>query len=274
MIGDVGSNFYEEIDRIELPGGPGSNFGWPKLEGTLPIFCCPQCELASTPTDPVHTFAHLPGVTSIIAGPTVRRNPSVPASFPAEYEGDFFYFEFFSGVMRRLVPGGGGTWSIATPVLGQPDPENWGTGFFGVSDALMAPDGTIECVAFGIDGLSRGLYRILRYPGTGVPELGDAAAPGATIVAQPNPAGTGASVVLTLAGARGDRAWSGARLHIEDVRGRRVRELRAGSGSDDEARAVWDQRDDSGAPVAPGVYFVRAVREDGAAITGRVTILR
>ncbi len=282
-IGDVGSSFFEEINRIEIPNGAGANFGWPRIEGTMPIFCCEDCIPGSAFTNPVHVFPHLPGVTSIIGGPVVRTNPGNPRSFPPEYEGDLFYCEFFSGVIRRLEPGAGGTWSIAPPVAGQPEPSNWGTGMLGITDMQMSSDGALELLAFGVEGTPRGLYRIERIPAIGAPEVSsgsEADLRSPAILARPNPAAAGVDVVLTIPrDARRRETWNDARVTIEDVRGRRVRELRAaagaaGGGESGDTQVVWNQRDDAGVSVAPGIYFVRAWGAGSSVVPGRVTILR
>ncbi len=271
MIGDVGSSFVEEVNRIEFPMDAGANFAWPQYEGSHELFCCEQCDADKGFTDPVHVFEHLPGVTSIIGGPTVRANAAAATSFPASYEGSYFYFEFFTGLMRRLVPGAGSTWVLAPPVAGQPDSSNWGLGIFGVTDAQMAPDGAIDLLTFGHAGLPRGFYRITYSPMLGAPLSEEAGGGVNAILARPNPAPRGATVVLTISGRSSTREEHGTvRITIDDVRGRRVRTLWTSAGTG----AAWDQRDDAGRAVAAGVYFARLANAGGDPVTGRITILR
>jgi flagellar hook capping protein FlgD len=47
------------------------------------------------------------------------------------------------------------------------------------------------------------------------------------------------------------------RLRVHDVAGRVIRTLQNGRLAAGEHSAVWDQRDDAGHRVAPGLYFVR-----------------
>ena len=67
----------------------------------------------------------------------------------------------------------------------------------------------------------------------------------------PNPARSGASIPFAL---QHDAA---VRLAIYDLRGARVRTLLDARLSAGEHHAVWDGRDDSGRPVAPGMLFVK-----------------
>ncbi|NNE08563.1 MAG: T9SS type A sorting domain-containing protein [Gemmatimonadetes bacterium] len=83
----------------------------------------------------------------------------------------------------------------------------------------------------------------------------------------PNPTRGGTALSYTVSGLRGIKSAT-----VYDIRGRRVRALSTGSNAWN-GRLAWDSRDDSGARVAPGVYFVRAT--DGASTTQRrVTVVR
>jgi hypothetical protein len=70
-------------------------------------------------------------------------------------------------------------------------------------------------------------------------------------------------------------AWSGAagrvRFEVHDARGRRV-----GGGASGSASGGWTWRvaDDSGTPLAAGVYFVRATDESGRTGRERVVVVR
>ncbi len=50
-------------------------------------------------------------------------------------------------------------------------------------------------------------------------------------------------------------------LAIFDARGRRVRMLASGPQSEGEHTITWDQRDESGKPAGPAVYFARLETE-------------
>ena len=56
--------------------------------------------------------------------------PPGGCGFPAEYEGDYFFSDYYAGFLRRLK-GSGSSWAIAPPVPGQPGASNWGSGFDG-----------------------------------------------------------------------------------------------------------------------------------------------
>jgi hypothetical protein len=68
-------------------------------------------------------------------------------------------------------------------------------------------------------------------------------------------------------------APSAVELTIHDVQGRRVRTLFAASGVEGVHTVRWDGRDESGRPLASGVYFVRLAR-DGVASGRRVVLAR
>jgi hypothetical protein len=62
--------------------------------------------------------------------------------FPAIYEGDFFYSDYFEGFLRR-IKGSGNSWSPAPAVPGQASPTDWGSGFEHVSDWAVGPTGAL-----------------------------------------------------------------------------------------------------------------------------------
>ncbi|MFN8178745.1 MAG: FlgD immunoglobulin-like domain containing protein [bacterium] len=98
----------------------------------------------------------------------------------------------------------------------------------------------------------------------GAPEV-SAGAAALALSARPNP--TKGAVQLEYAAP----ASAALSLQVVDVSGRVVRQLRSGAGS--AGSATWDGRDDVGARVAAGVYFVRL--KSGAAMrTERVTLIR
>ncbi len=63
------------------------------------------------------------------------------------------------------------------------------------------------------------------------------------------------------------------RLEVIDIVGRRVRRLQHGRLDAGEHEVRWDGRDDEGARIAPGVYFVRAATDHGTR-NARVVYLR
>jgi hypothetical protein len=63
-----------------------------------------------------------------------------------------------------------------------------------------------------------------------------------------------------------------ARIGVYDVQGRRVLDL--GRRSGESAALGFAARDAAGRPLSPGVYFLRAVTDDGAAASRRFVVLR
>jgi hypothetical protein len=66
---------------------------------------------------------------------------------------------------------------------------------------------------------------------------------------------------------------SDAELSLFDLRGRLVRELHRGWTTVDPVVEVWDLKDDSGAPVAQGLYLAR-LTYPGTVVTQRVMVVR
>jgi hypothetical protein len=95
----------------------------------------------------------------------------------------------------------------------------------------------------------------------------DVTSSSAALVLAPNP------FTQTLAVRFALRSSGAARLEIFDPGGRRVRTLVDARLIAGPHAYTWNARDASGRTVAPGVYFVRLVRES-AATTGRAILLR
>jgi hypothetical protein len=84
---------------------------------------------------------------------------------------------------------------------------------------------------------------------------------------QPNPFES--STGISFAVPEGSRH---AELVVYDVRGRVVRTLISGPPSAAENQAMWDGRDDGGAPVASGVYFYKLSVDRAAALKKMVLL--
>jgi hypothetical protein len=87
----------------------------------------------------VYVYDHEVGAAVIGAG-LYRRNGGT-LQFPQEYDGDYFFSDFVTGLLFRLKQVGG-VWQLAPPVEGQPA-EAWGTGFRNASDWTVGPDGAL-----------------------------------------------------------------------------------------------------------------------------------
>lgn len=250
VIGDVGQGAWEEVD---LATQGGMNFGWPFLEGNQPYTTCARSSAGIVA--PIAAYSHSVGISVMSAG-VYRPVAGGSASWPPEYDGDIFYSDYYTGVLRRLKFNGN-SWSAAG-APGQPTANDWALGFDAVTDYRVGPDGALWYLRqWGsvVDGNGE----IRRVVGAGstvdAPVVPDHAS---AFRAWPAPAR--AHLTLT---------WSQPRdvptsLAVFDVRGRLVRRLleRASVGAG-AARATWDGRDDSGARVPAGLYWARL--ETGAA---------
>ena len=84
VVGDVGSNQWEEINTIE----PGANYGWPLYEGD-----CGSCGFANP------TFTYARGTGAAVTGMTIYNG----VTFPPQYQGVLFYGDYAKGFIRYLV---------------------------------------------------------------------------------------------------------------------------------------------------------------------------
>jgi flagellar hook assembly protein FlgD len=88
-----------------------------------------------------------------------------------------------------------------------------------------------------------------------------------TLTAAPNPFNPVTEITFSL-------PWSGhARLAIHDLRGRRIATLADGLYPAGEHRVRWHARDEHGAAVASGVYYIRLVGEDEVRVK-KITLLQ
>ena len=90
----------------------------------------------------------------------VYRAPSAkaPATWPAEYEGDYFYVEFYQGWMVR-VKGDGQSWNVAPSVAGQPNASYWATNLASNPVSFeMGGDGALYYASLGSGSIRRIIY--------------------------------------------------------------------------------------------------------------------
>jgi uncharacterized delta-60 repeat protein len=166
--------------------------------------------------------------------------------------------------LLRLQDDGSGDISYGGDGIVLVDVEN---GTMDAAHAILI-DANGNAVVAGDGGSLFGVVRVLGDQPTS--SAGDFAAPNGLQLAAPwpNPTRQGASIAMQLA------TPGHVRMAIYDVSGRLVRtlatqrRLEAGSHS-----VTWDGRSDAGAPVASGVYVVRAERNHETQ-TRRITILR
>ncbi|WP_442483264.1 NPCBM/NEW2 domain-containing protein [Aeoliella sp. SH292] len=91
FVADVGGGSWEEVNDATLPG---LNFGWPTTEGNFNQVQFPNF------TQPVHAYSHANGCA--ITGAAFYNGGLT--SFPAEYDGMFFFTEFCGGEIRYIDP--------------------------------------------------------------------------------------------------------------------------------------------------------------------------
>lgn len=245
FIADVGMAEFEEIS---VAGTGGLNFGWPTWEGFYRhmFSCAGQDTLAPVP--PVYTYdrSQVSAGAAIVSGVVYRPVPGGAASYPASYDGDYFFGDLYEGFLRRLRLEGG-TWSLAPPAPGQPSAEDWARGLQGVTDWDLGPDGAMWACFYPFGEIRRIAFQ----PVNDVAGRRDARV--ALEHPFPSPATSATRVDWRLAEA------GAASVEVFDAAGRRVRALWRGPAPAGPGSARWDLRDGAGARVAPGVYRVRLV---------------
>ncbi len=157
FIGDVGQDTYEEVSLSMPPGG--ENFGWPYREGydTYSSTCYGDPEPVDETVEPIGGYYQLSGSNSVIGG-VVYHAVNFPndLSWPSEFDGDYFFADYFQGFLIRLKDQGDGTWAVPPPVSGQPTSEYFITELSSPSDFVMGPDGAI----YYTSQWSNSVYRI------------------------------------------------------------------------------------------------------------------
>lgn len=267
FVGDVGHTFFEEVNYIADPAARLVNFGWPEFEGP---WVNQDCGDDSTFTFPIHVVRHAPSAPfSLIGGAIVRHDPGLPSSFPRDYDGDYVFFEFFTGVGSRLKESDG-AWDYAPMEPGQADSASWCTGFGGVADTQLGPDGALYLCAMGLSPeLEAGVHRVtvIDAPPFTAPSS-PTRATALEFTAFPNPSAHGTTFRYETSSSAAT-----ARIFVYDTNGRRVSALqdsRTGSGP---RCVVWDGRGPGGAPVSAGVYFAR-IETAAASDATRIVVLR
>ncbi|MBI5709197.1 MAG: hypothetical protein HZC42_02690 [Candidatus Eisenbacteria bacterium] len=156
-------------------------------------------------------------------------------------------------------------------------PYLWADGLVGRADSLkwtcdefVTSDGTHPS-ALGTQLVSDSLLQFFSHDETTVPWFlagplaVEPSVPRIALAAAPNPAA--GAVTVSFTPRAGERWW----LEVLDPSGRRVRTLASGVGQGAVVRGRWDGRDDSGARLAAGVYWVRVA--GGSAPSARRVVL-
>lgn len=139
-INDVGQNSWEEVNL----GVAGANYGWPSTEG-------PEPAGVAGVTYPIHSYQNA-GSNCAIVGAAFY-NPSAP-TFPAAFNGAYFFGDFCGGFMRTLSPP---SYTTSSP---------FATGIDSLVDIQIGPDGALYYLARG-DG---SVYRV-QYTANGAPSI-------------------------------------------------------------------------------------------------------
>jgi glucose/arabinose dehydrogenase len=261
FIADVGQIVYEELDHAS---SPGMNFGWPHHEGPMPTtFHCVEADTTNS-APPIAGYFYPPGPRTIISAGVYRR-PFLSPGFPAEYEGNVFYVDFYLGAMKRLRRTASG-FEPAPPVAGQPNATDWLTGleypvFFDVRAGAIW---YLEMFSPYPEPGSGELRRLSWIPTT---DAGPSPKPFQLAPPRPSPARGPITVVWTLSHP------ARAEVVVRDLAGRFVRTLHAQRALEPgQHERVWDGHDASGSRAAPGLYIVE-LRVEGQGRSSRTVAL-
>ena len=106
-IGDVGQNFWEEIDFEPASSAGGFNYGWKFLQGShcFPNSLEPDCPKVGVL--PVAEYEHDPNGGSTVIGGHVYRGEDYPS-----LEGIYFVSDYVSGRFWGIAPGEDGSWQM------------------------------------------------------------------------------------------------------------------------------------------------------------------
>jgi glucose/arabinose dehydrogenase len=144
IVGDVGWNRWEEIDRIGSAGDSVvENFGWPCREGSFRVPEYAQLKLRicktlyadkSLTTKPVLALSHTASAcegSNVMSGITFYSG----GSYPAQYTGALF----FADIVRGCI------WTMLPKVNGDPDPSTFANFASGIQavDLKIGPGGDI-----------------------------------------------------------------------------------------------------------------------------------
>ncbi|NOT34772.1 MAG: T9SS type A sorting domain-containing protein [Candidatus Eisenbacteria bacterium] len=247
-VSDVGEGTWEEISEIKS----GDNAGWPHREGPVVLgnIGCPEPGGSGTGdyVPPIDSYDHGDGVVIIAAG--MYRSALHSPAWPAAWNGNVFYADYYNGFMRMLHKTGS-NWA-RTPAAGQPDPQFWALGLTNPVDFQWGPDGHLWWLGqFGSGGgsTSGSLHRIVATAAVAVSPTPVAAR--LSLAAAPNPTRGDVTLTFSLPQAGNARLW------VHDLAGRRVAVLFEGARSAGSERVTWNGRDANGSAVPAGLYFAR-----------------
>jgi glucose/arabinose dehydrogenase len=260
---DVGEDRFEEVNEIAA----GDDLGWPYREGFFVSTYCPEPGGPGVNhyKDPIYAYDRqsMPASTAFVGAGIYRTVSGRTANWPASYDGDVFYAEYYRGWLRRLHKTGS-TWAPGSAAPGQPNATDWATGLISAVDFLTAPDGSMWWLSqfdASMSGTTGTLNRIRFIAPSDTDTM--VVTPGPLLIAFPNPFATTTSLSLGIPSTRE------VTLSIFDLSGRRVRTFHELAGA--SRQILWDGTDDRGEAVPSGVYLARL---EGRGISATARILR
>lgn len=153
-ISDVGSNRFEEINRIEAGAVAHQNFGWRKLEGFVPHPAYVGDPDPVDPIDPLYAYAH--EVEASVTGGYVYRGTAIP-----ELVGDYIFADFRRDTIFTFAADGDAS-DIVDRTLELRNPTNTSGGYGGIAGFTEDSNGEfffvdifgsrIYAIVAGIDG--------------------------------------------------------------------------------------------------------------------------
>ena len=129
-INDVGEAKWEEVDRA----APGADYGWNVREG--PCVRDSRTNCGPPPagmTNPIHSYDHLSGCTSITSGSFVPGG-----AWPTQHDGAYVYGDLVCGKLFELTEQPGGATSV----------QEFGTGMGNLIDSAFGPHGTTQALYY------------------------------------------------------------------------------------------------------------------------------
>jgi hypothetical protein len=203
----------------------------------------------------------------VITAGAYRAPVGATHGFGAEYDGDVFLSDYYSGNFWRIERSGN-TWSLAAPVDGQPDATHWAILPTTISDYAIAPDGALwYCRQYiNFNSGTGQIRRIAPRSGTSPPPP----PPPAFTIGSLHPSPTAGEVRFDITLERASEVSA----VVVDARGRRVRELEPGrTWSSGTATLLWNGLDDGGREAPSGLYFIR-VTVNGRGFVRRAVVVR
>jgi glucose/arabinose dehydrogenase len=150
MFGDVGADTWEEVNSLP-PSSPGVNFGWSNTEGYTqdPAYRSP---LLAYPHDEARAAPGAPWGCAVMGGDVYWPKQE---TFPASYQGQYFFADNCNGWVRSIDPDSG----VVGPELV--------SGLESPVDMAVGPKGSLWIITRVLNGANNGVLWRLQYTGLG-----------------------------------------------------------------------------------------------------------